>query len=97
MEKIKRKIIHFLIFPYHWHNKCFSVLAKSNGPNKYKHEISESLHYSIFFILFCYTKLCTDQHVNKKFEKIRTERSLYLNVDQYINLCSKTGQDNIMF
>ena len=23
-----------------------------NGPNKYKHEILDSLHYSIFFILF---------------------------------------------
>ena len=38
-----------------------------NGPNKCKHEISDSLHYSIFFILFCYTKLRTDPHVNKDF------------------------------
>ena len=34
---------------------------------KCKHEISDSLHYSIFFILFCYTKLRTDPHVNKDF------------------------------
>ena len=38
-----------------------------NEPNKCKHEISDSLHYSIFFILFCYTKLRTDPHVNKDF------------------------------
>ena len=38
-----------------------------NEPNKCKHEISDSLHYSIFFILFCYTKLHTDPHVNKGF------------------------------
>ena len=38
-----------------------------NGRNKCKHEISDSLHYSIFFILFCYTKLHTDPHVNKGF------------------------------
>ena len=38
-----------------------------NGPSKCKHEISDSLHYSIFFILFCYTKLRTDPHVNKDF------------------------------
>ena len=30
-----------------------------NGPNKCKHEISNSLHYSIF-LLFCYTKLHTN-------------------------------------
>ena len=37
------------------------------GPNKCKHEISDSLHYSIFFILFCYTKLRADPLVNKDF------------------------------
>ena len=37
-----------------------------NGPNKCKHEISDFLH-SIFFILFCDTKLRTDPHVNKDF------------------------------
>ena len=36
-----------------------------NGPNKCKHEISDTLHYSIIFILFCYTKLRTDPTVNK--------------------------------
>ena len=36
-----------------------------NVPNKCKLEISDSLLYSIFFILFCYTKLYTDPHVNK--------------------------------
>ena len=36
-------------------------------PNKCKHEISDSLHYSIFFIQFCCTKLRTDPHVNKDF------------------------------
>ena len=36
-----------------------------NRPNKCKHEISDTLHYSIFFILFCYTKLHTDPNVNK--------------------------------
>ena len=35
------------------------------GPNKCKHEISDSLHYSVFFILFCYTKLRADPLVNK--------------------------------
>ena len=59
-------IIDFLIFPYHCYNKCFSV-AKWNGPNKCKHEISDFLHYSILFVLFCYTKLRTDPHVNKDF------------------------------
>ena len=34
---------------------------------KCKHEISDSLHYSIFFILFCCAELHTDQHVNKDF------------------------------
>ena len=38
-----------------------------NRPSKCKHEISDSLHYSVFFILFCYTKLSTDPHVNKDF------------------------------
>ena len=38
-----------------------------NRPNKFKHDLSDSLHYSIFFILFCYTVLCTDPHVNKDF------------------------------
>ena len=38
-----------------------------NRPNKCKHEISDSLHYSIFFILFYYKKLRTDPHVNKDF------------------------------
>ena len=33
-----------------------------NGPNKCKHEISGSLHCSIFFILFCYIKLHTVPH-----------------------------------
>ena len=28
-----------------------------NGPNKCKHEILDTLHYPIFFILFCYTTL----------------------------------------
>ena len=38
-----------------------------NRPNKCKSEISDSLHYSVFFILLCYTKLRTDPHVNKDF------------------------------
>ena len=38
-----------------------------NGPNKCKHEFSDSLHYSIFFILFCHKKLHTDPQVNKDF------------------------------
>ena len=33
-----------------------------NGPNKCKHEISGSLHCSVFFILFCYIKLRTVPH-----------------------------------
>ena len=37
------------------------------GPNKCKHETSDSLHCSIFFILFYYTKLRTDPQVNKDF------------------------------
>ena len=41
--------------------------AKSNRPNKCKHEISDSWHYSILIILFSYTKLCTDPQVNKDF------------------------------
>ena len=36
-----------------------------NEPSRCKHEISDSLHYSIFFTQFCYTKLSTDAHVNK--------------------------------
>ena len=36
-----------------------------NVPNKCKLEISDSLFYSIFFILFCYTKLHTGPHINK--------------------------------
>ena len=40
---------------------------QANGPNKCKHEVSDFLDYSIFFILFYYTKLCTDLHVNKDF------------------------------
>ena len=43
------------------------IQVKSNGPNKCKYEISDSLHYSILFILFCYTKLRTDSHINKDF------------------------------
>ena len=39
-------------------------MAKSNGPTKCKHEISD-FDYSIIFILFHYTKLGTDPHVNK--------------------------------
>ena len=35
-----------------------------NGPNKYNSEISDPLHYSIFFILFCYTKLLTKLLLN---------------------------------
>ena len=31
--------------------------SQVNGSNKCKHEISDTLHYSIFFILFCHTKL----------------------------------------
>ena len=57
-------IIHFLVFPYHCYNKS---QAKSNRPTRCKHEISDYLHYSILFILFCYTKLYTDPHVNKDF------------------------------
>ena len=38
-----------------------------NGPNKCKHEISDSLHYSIFVILFYYANLRTDSYVNKDF------------------------------
>ena len=38
-----------------------------NRVNKCKHEISDSLHYSIFFIPFCYAVLHTDPHVNKDF------------------------------
>ena len=37
-----------------------------NGPNKCKHEISDSALFYLF-ILFCYTKLRTDPHVNKNF------------------------------
>ena len=47
--------------------QTFFVQAKSNGPNKCKHEISDSLHYSFRLILFCYTNLRTDPHVNKDF------------------------------
>ena len=35
------------------------------GLNECKREISDTLHYPIFFILFCYTKLHTDPNVNK--------------------------------
>ena len=45
----------------------FFVYVQQKLSNKCKHEISDSLHYSIFFILFCYTKLRTDPHVNKNF------------------------------
>ena len=38
-----------------------------NGLNKCNHEISDYLHYSIFFILFCHAVLDTDPHVNKDF------------------------------
>ena len=38
-----------------------------NGPSKCQHEFSDSLYYSILFILFCYTKLRTDPHVNTSF------------------------------
>ena len=38
-----------------------------NRLNKCKHEISDSLDYSIFFILFCCAVLHTDPHVNKDF------------------------------
>ena len=41
--------------------------AKLNRPNKCKNEISDALHCSILFILFNYTKLCTDPQVNKDF------------------------------
>ena len=40
---------------------------KVNVPNKCKHKIPDSLHYSVFFILFCFTKLRTDPHINKDF------------------------------
>ena len=36
-----------------------------NGPNKCKCKISDTLNYSIFCILFCYTKLHADSNVNK--------------------------------
>ena len=42
-------------------------MSNVNWPNRCEHEISDSSHYSIFFILFCYTKLRTDPHVNKDF------------------------------
>ena len=36
--------------------------------NRYRYiYIDTSLHYSILFVLFCYTKLSTDPHVNKDF------------------------------
>ena len=38
-----------------------------NRLNKCKHEISDYLHYSIFFVLFCYAVLDTDPHINKGF------------------------------
>ena len=38
-----------------------------NRLNKCKHEIADSLHYSIFFIQFCYAVLDTDPHVIKDF------------------------------
>ena len=37
------------------------------GLSNCKHEISDSLHYSIFFRLFCYAVFHTDPHVNKHF------------------------------
>ena len=38
-----------------------------NWRNKREHKISDPLHYSISFILFCYAVLQTDPHVNKDF------------------------------
>ena len=37
-----------------------------NWPSRCKHEISDSLHYSIFF-MFCHAKVRADPHVNKDF------------------------------
>ena len=71
-------IINFLIFPYQTN---IFLQAKSKGPNKCKHEISDSLHYSILFILFCYTKLCTDPHVNKDFYLLRVKVGAPLSAD----------------
>ena len=66
-REIKRMIIHFLILLYITVIANVFLQIKSNGPNNCKHEISDSLHFSILFILFCYTKLHTDPHVNKDF------------------------------
>ena len=59
-----------------------------NRPSKCKHEISDSLQYSVFFILFCYTKLRTDSNVNKDFLlfKFFSKESL---------LCSKVGATHV--
>ena len=59
-----------------------------NGPSKCKHEISDSLQYSAFFILFCYTKLRTDSNVNKDFLLLNffSKESL---------LCSKVGATHV--
>ena len=59
-----------------------------NVPNKCKLEISDSLLYFIFFILFCYTKLHTDPHVNKD--------SFLFEFFSKNNLsCSKTGATRV--
>ena len=42
-----------------------------NRLNKCKHEIANSMHYSIFFLQFCYTVLDTDPHVIKDFFRFK--------------------------
>ena len=42
-----------------------------NRLNKCKHEIADSMHYSIFFLQFCYTVLDTDPHVIKDFFRFK--------------------------
>ena len=58
------------------------------GLNKCKHEISDSLHCSIFFILFYYAVLHTDPHVNKDFSLLEFFSKVSLS-------CCKVGATHV--
>ena len=60
-----------------------------NGLNKCKHEISLfELFFEFFFILFCYTKLRTDPHVDKDF-------FLFKCLSKDSLSCSEVGATNV--
>ena len=59
-------IIHFLIFPYHCYYKRFFCRLNRTGPINVNMRF-QTLCIFLSVLLFCYTKLRTDPHVNKDF------------------------------